>query len=209
MITVAVRREFLCQRGRMIMSFQPFSGRGCYNDCNPEIMKKIGIFSLFVLIFALAVGIFVNRLCKETPGLGSVSVPQLEAVTSPTADRELTMADLRGKYVLVNFWDSSNAMSRIAAGEYDRFFRTHRQRNLQLVSVNTDENRRLFDEIVRTDGLDALTQYHIADVRARGITPDYHPEDGYSSYLINPSGHVVAVNPTLTTIENILHNSSH
>lgn len=173
-------------------------------------MKKFGIFTFFILVFALAVGIFVNRLCSVTPGLRhNSSLPKLEAVSLQNPERELTMADLKGKYVLVNFWDSSNAMSRIAAGEYDRFFRNHRQRNLQLLSVNTDDNRRLFDEIVRTDGLDALTQYHIADVRARGITPDYHPEDGYSSYLLNPSGRVIAVNPTLSTIEDILNTSTH
>ena len=167
-------------------------------------MKKLCIFIFLILAFALAVWIFVDRLSLDAPGFHGSPSPHLEAVSLQNSDRELTMADLRGKYVLINFWDSSNAMSRIAAGEYDRFFRNHRQRNLQLLSVNTDDNRRLFDEIVRTDGLDALTQYHIADVRARGITPDYHPEDGYSSYLLNPSGRIIAVNPTLSTIENII-----
>lgn len=165
-------------------------------------MKKFTIFTALILLFAGVIGVFFSRLGHSIPELGS-KFPRLEAVTAPSGT-DLSMKDLRGRYVLVNFWDSSNAMSRIAAGEYDRFFRSHPRRDLSLLSVNTDSNRRLFDEIVRKDGLDSLTQYHIADVKARGITPDYHPEDGYSSYLLNPSGKVVAVNPTLSTIDRIL-----
>lgn len=164
-------------------------------------MKKFLIFTALVLVFAFTVWMFVERVTRTTPVLSAAS-PRLHSVS--TGDTDISLADLKGKYVLVNFWDSHNAVSRIAAGEYDRFFKAHRQNGLRLLSVNTDRNRTLFDEIVRTDGLDSLTQFHIADVKARGITPDYHPEDGYSSYLVNPSGKIVAVNPTLETIEKII-----
>lgn len=163
-------------------------------------MKKFLIFTGIVLIFAFTVWLFVERVTRHTPELQSA--PKLQSVTS--GDTDMSLSELKGKYVLVNFWDSHNAVSRIAAGEYDRFYRSHRRRNLELLSVNTDRNRTLFDEIVRTDGLDSLTQYHIADVKARGITPDYHPEDGYSSYLINPEGKIIAVNPTVSAVEKLI-----
>ena len=165
-------------------------------------MKKLSIFIVLILLFVVAVGTFIGRLGRSIPELG-INGPRLESVVASDGN-PLSVSELRGHYVLVNFWDSSNAMSRIAAGEYDRFFRTHARRGLDLLSVNTDNNRRLFNEIVRKDGLDSLTQCHIADVKARGITPDFHPEDGYSSYLLNPSGKIVAVNPTLATIDKIL-----
>lgn len=163
-------------------------------------MKKFIIFTSILLIFAFTVWLFVERVTHNTPGMQPA--PKIEAVSN--GDTDITLSDLKGKYVLVNFWDSHNAVSRIAAGEYDRFFRAHRQKNLRLLSVNTDSNRRLFDEIIRSDGLDSLTQFHIMDIKARGITPDYHPEDGYSSYLLNPSGKVIAVNPTIETVEHIV-----
>ena len=165
-------------------------------------MKRITIIVALLLLLVGGIGVFFNRLGHAVPELGS-STPRLESV-SPADGEALSMSDLRGRYVLVNFWDSSNAMSRIAAGEYDRFFRSHPRRNLSLLSVNTDNNRTLFNEIVRKDGLDSLTQYHIADVKARGITPDYHPEDGYSSYLLKPACKIIAVNPTLSTFDLIL-----
>ena len=164
-------------------------------------MKKFLIFISLVIIFATVVWIFSGRLESTAPGL-SGPPRLLEAANSST---QLSTSDLKGKYVLVNFWDSHNAVSRIAAGEYDRYFRAHKRPDLRLLSVNTDDNRRLFDEIVRRDGLDSLTQFHIADIKARGISPGYHPEGGYSSYLLNPSGKIVAVNPTVQAINRIIN----
>ncbi|MBD5322828.1 MAG: redoxin domain-containing protein [Bacteroides sp.] len=163
-------------------------------------MKRFWIFTSFVLIFALAVWMFSTRI--DSQAQASNSTPQLLEATNTSS--HLSTSDLKGKYVLVNFWDSHNAVSRIAAGEYDRYYRTHRNNNLRLLSVNTDDNRRLFDEIVRRDGLDTLTQFHIADVKARGISPGYHPESGYSSYLLNPSGKIIAVNPTVQAVNKIV-----
>lgn len=164
-------------------------------------MKKLLIFISLVIIFATVMWIFFGRIESTTPGL-SGPPRLLEAANSST---QLSTSDLKGKYVLVNFWDSHNAVSRIAAGEYDRYFRANKRPDLRLLSVNTDDNRRLFDEIVRRDGLDSLTQFHIADIKARGISPGYHPEGGYSSYLLNPSGKIVAVNPTVQAINTIIN----
>ena len=166
-------------------------------------MKKFWIFTSFVIVFAVVVWLFSTRFDAQHPSADRA--PQLLEATNNSSS--LSTSDLKGKYVLVNFWDSHNAVSRIAAGEYDRYYRAHRNNNLRLLSVNTDDNRRLFDEIVRRDGLDSLTQFHIADVKARGISPGYHPEGGYSSYLLNPSGKVIAVNPTVQAINKIITKS--
>lgn len=162
-------------------------------------MKKFWIFVSFVIIFAAVVWVFAGRIEHTTSGEAPPKLLEMD-----NGNTQLSMSDLKGKYVLINFWDSHNAVSRIAAGEYDRYFRTHRRPDLKLLSVNTDDNRRLFDEIVRRDGLDSLTQFHINDIKARGISPGYHPEGGYSSYLLNPSGKIVAVNPTVQTVNKIV-----
>lgn len=164
-------------------------------------MKKFGIYFTLIMILVVVVWVFSGRIDSTLPSGGTPTPKLLEVANGST---QLSASDLRGKYVLVNFWDSHNAVSRIAAGEYDRYFRTHRHPGLRLLSVNTDDNRRLFDEIVRRDGLDSLTQFHIADIKARGIQPGYHPEGGYSSYLLNPSGKIVAVNPTVQAVARIV-----
>ena len=53
------------------------------------------------------------------------TAPDIEMLANDSVN--VSLDKLRGKYVLVNFWDSSNAVSRIAAGEYDRFFTQQRK----------------------------------------------------------------------------------
>ena len=163
-------------------------------------MKKIFSYIAFFAAIVLLISAYSERVMKAEKGY---TAPEIEMLVNDSV--EVSLSQLRGKYVLVNFWDSENAVSRIAAGEYDRYFRAHKRPDLRLLSVNTDDNRRLFDEIVRRDGLDSLTQFHIADIKARGISPGYHPEGGYSSYLLNPSGKIVAVNPTVQAINRIIN----
>ncbi len=128
-------------------------------------MRTFWIFTTFIAIFILAVWMFAERVVQRTPELKQQ--PHITEVHGNHGD--ISLSDLKGKYVLVNFWDSHNAVSRIAAGEYDRFFRDNKHKNIQLLSVNTDDNLKLFNEIVRNDGLDSLTQFHIRNVKAQGI----------------------------------------
>ena len=57
---------------------------------------------------------------------------------------ELSLSELRGNYVLVNFWSSDNADSRIRNIEYDRF--TNNNDAVSYVSINFDDNSKLFQE---------------------------------------------------------------
>lgn len=157
-------------------------------------------YIIFCVVVVLMVGLFAVRVNHEDTD--PEAVPHIDTAVNGTGSVDIS--SLKGKYVLVNFWDSHNAVSRLAAGEYDRFLRTHRNSNLRLLSVNTDDNRRLYDRIVSHDGLDRATQFHISDTRRGSSAPVYHASEGYASYLVNPAGKVVALNPTVSTLENIL-----
>lgn len=165
-----------------------------------EKMNKTLRYVIFCIVIALMVGVFAVRVNREDTD--PEAVPHIDTARNRLGT--VNLDSLRGRYVLVNFWDSHNAVSRIAAGEYDRFLRSHRNANLRLLSVNTDDNRRLYDEIVDHDGLDPATQFHITDTRRGGTSPDFHAEQGYASYLVNPAGKVVAVNPSVSVLENIV-----
>ncbi|MCM1164011.1 MAG: peroxiredoxin family protein [Muribaculaceae bacterium] len=163
-------------------------------------MNKTLKYIVFCIVIVVMVGIFAVRVNREDTD--PAAVPHID--TAGNAAGTVDISKLKGRYVLVNFWDSHNAVSRIAAGEYDKFLRSHPRLNVKLLSVNTDDNRKLFDEIVKHDGLDGSTQYHISDTRAGGHTPGFQPDEGYASYLLNPEGKVVAVNPSVETLEDIL-----
>lgn len=117
----------------------------------------------------------------------------------------ISLADMRGKYVLVNFWASTDAQSRIQAKEYDRIAQNYSADRFSHVGVNTDSNKSLFREIMRRDGIDAESQHNYSDVVNPGrMTDDWHLKNGLRSYLIDPVGYIVAVNPSDETLEKYL-----
>ena len=163
-------------------------------------MKKTGKYIAFCVVIALFVAVFALRMNRvETD---AAVVPHIDSARN--AAGLVDIKKLRGDYVLVNFWDSHNAVSRIAASEYDKFLRRHGTKDFRLLSVNTDTNRQLYQEIVKQDDLVRSSQFHISDTRKGKSAPSYHPEEGYASYLLDPEGKVVAVNPSVEQVEDIV-----
>lgn len=162
-------------------------------------MKKALSYIVFFIILTVLVAAYADRVVKADEGY---TAPEIEMLANDSVN--VSLDKLRGKYVLVNFWDSSNAVSRIAAGEYDRFLHANNGDSFSLLSINTDENPELFKEIVKKDNLDSSTQFHISDAKARNLSENYRLDSGFSSYLIDPQGKIVAVNPSVTTLEKYL-----
>ncbi|MDE7146875.1 MAG: peroxiredoxin family protein, partial [Duncaniella sp.] len=81
-------------------------------------MKKIFSYIAFFAVIVLLISAYSERVMKAEKGY---TAPEIEMLVNDSV--EVSLSQLRGKYVLVNFWDSENAVSRIAAGEYDRYFR--------------------------------------------------------------------------------------
>lgn len=160
-------------------------------------MKKWIIYICLAITLGVGVWLFSRHVDSET-----LAPPRVDKVAK--GNSLLDLKSLKGKYVLVNFWDSNNAVSRIATGEYDRFFREHKNQGMTMVSVNTDDDRGLFSEIARKDGFDISAQYHIADVRHGSLRQGYKADEGYTSYLVNPDGKIVATNPTIGTLEKFI-----
>ena len=162
-------------------------------------MKKAISYILFFIAAVLLISAYSERVIKAEEGY---SAPEIEMLANDSVN--VSLDNLKGHYVLVNFWDSSNAVSRIAAGEYDRFFHKSSHRPFGLLSVNTDADPTLFHEVIKKDNLDRTTQFHISDAKAKNMTSNYRLDCGFSSYLIDPQGKIVAINPSVQTLEKFL-----
>lgn len=108
--------------------------------------------------------------------------------------RAATLGNLRGQFVLVNFWSSQDAGSRIRNAVYDKFAANNASVNL--ISVNFDSKEALYKEVLRRDRLNGDSQFYDKDGQESEVYKQYHLESGFSSYLINREGKIVAVNPT-------------
>lgn len=117
--------------------------------------------------------------------------------------KDISPSDMDGRFVIVNFWASDDAGSRMAANLYDSYVGNGREEQVCLVSVNFDDNERLFREIVRLDGLDEKSQFNVRPTEMSALINSYGMAGGLKSFLLTPDGTVAAVNPTIETIARI------
>lgn len=105
----------------------------------------------------------------------------------------IELQNLRGRYVLVSFWSSTDAGSRIANLQYDRVAKSYK--NLEYVAVNYDPSRSVYEEIVKIDSLNTDRQFYDNDGKKSKTYKAYRLDEGFQSVLIAPDGKILAVNP--------------
>lgn len=155
------------------------------------------IIAIFAVLL-VSMSAHTERVYEAADGFNA---PDLTVDNSHSA---LSLSDLKGKYVLVTFWASSNAQSRISAASYDDFSKSLDEERFCLLSVNFDRSERLFREIVRRDNLSAKSQFYVSGSNAETIFENYHLGNGFQSFLINPQGKIVATNPSNDTLKKIV-----
>lgn len=100
----------------------------------------------------------------------------------------------RGETILLTFWSSANADSRIDNMRYDRLSRGEGSKFTH-VSVNLDRSASVFNTIVAIDNLDRSAQLHSALDMQADIIKAWRLEDSFHSFLIDPNGVIIAIDP--------------
>lgn len=107
-----------------------------------------------------------------------------------------------GKYVLVTFWSTSNPDSRISNRRYDRACCDIG--NIRHISVNLDRSSGVGDLACRIDSLNPNNQFHCDSAQSQHVVRDWSLDrNGYQSFLIDPHGKIVAVNPAVQTLRKV------
>ena len=151
-------------------------------------MKK----SLFVIVSLVLFTIFASGYSSsEFDAKKGHLAPNFEVCNSDTT---LSLFDLKGKYVLLSFWSSLDANSRISNIQSNEMAKDF-DGKLVALSINYDRNELLFKELVKRDKLQASSQFYDQDGKKSRIFDEYHLDQGYKSYLISPAGEIIAENP--------------
>jgi len=100
----------------------------------------------------------------------------------------------RGENVLLTFWSSSDAQSRIDNMKYDRLSR-QATAAYNHVSVNLDRSSSVYNSIVALDSLDRSACIGTSLDEQDAIIKSWRLDEGYHSFLLDASGIVVAVDP--------------
>lgn len=109
------------------------------------------------------------------------------------AGTTVNLTDLKGQKILVNFWASYDAASRMKNVLMSNIIEQESY-PVKMISVSFDKNEQVFEKTVLTDGTNNSTQCWADEDLQVKLAKLYRLEKGFKSYLIDENGKIVAMN---------------
>ena len=132
-------------------------------------------------------------------GFGLLSKGETEiALGEPVPDRELpvlggsgegSIADYRGRWVLVNLWASWCGPCREEAPELDRFAQRYRKRGVSVLGINVQDNTDDALAFLRDHGVAYPQLRSVGDERSAAFGSTGVPEN----FLVDPRGRLALI----------------
>ena len=150
---------------------------------------------IFVVLLISSLTSFVEK-DKPTGGLSVGDVaPNFSAMSDK--QQEMELSHLRGRCVLLSFWASYDAASRLSNARLSNVLRSHGQENeMEMFSVSLDEYESIFKETVRNDQLIGACSWAGSHGETSNVYKKYRLGRGFTNYLLNEDGVIIAKNLT-------------
>ncbi|WP_029904533.1 peroxiredoxin [Prevotella sp. 10(H)] len=161
--------------------------------------------------YFLVMGIIFISLSSNTSRTSSLSegiypgnlLPDIKNLENESGTK-ISLSDLRGQKVLVNFWAAYDAYSH-----KDNVLLSHiienKQYPVQMVSVSFDKSESVFEKTLAMDKIDAKYQFLAKGDVSSGLFEQYQLERGFKNYLIDENGVIVAMNLTPNDLDRMLN----
>ena len=150
---------------------------------------------IFVVLLIGSLTSFVEK-DKPTGGLNVCDIAPDFKIQSMSAGQPLAeLSDMKGKYVLLSFWASYDAHSRMQNASLSNVLRSaSRNENVEMVSVSFDEYQSIFKETVRKDQIVTPTCFVETKGESSGLFKKYRLGRGFTNYLLDENGVIIAKN---------------
>ena len=150
---------------------------------------------IFVVLLIGSLTSFVEK-DKPTGGLNVGDIAPDFKIQSMSAGQPLAeLSDMKGKYVLLSFWTSYDAHSRMQNASLSNVLRSaSRNENVEMVSVSFDEYQSIFKETVRKDQIVTPTCFVETKGESSGLFKKYRLGRGFTNYLLDENGVIIAKN---------------
>ena len=160
---------------------------------------------VFVVLLISSLTSFVET-DKPTGGLNVGDIaPDFEIQTMSANQSVHELSDLKGRYVLLSFWASYDAQSRMQNASLNNALRASANNNVELVSVSFDEYKSVFEETVRKDQIVTPTCFVETEGESSGLFKKYRFSRGFSNYLLDDNGVIIAKNISAAELSSYLN----
>ena len=150
---------------------------------------------IFVVLLICSLTAFVEK-DKPTGGLSEGDVaPDFKIESASNGQPAFKLGNLKGKYVLLSFWASYDAQSRMQNVSLSNVLRSaSRNDNVEMVSVSFDEYQSIFKETVRKDQIVTPTCFVETEGEDSRLFKKYRLNRGFTNYLLDGNGVIIAKN---------------
>ncbi len=147
---------------------------------------------IFVVLFISSLTSFVEK-DKPTSGLNVGDVAPSFKIDATLNGQQLDLQNLKGKYVLLSFWASYDAQSRMQNVSLNNALQ-NLSKDVKMVSVSFDDYQSVFSETIRKDKVQSSDCYLETKGEASSIFKKYNLDRGFKNYLLDDRGVIVAKN---------------
>ncbi|NDW11537.1 hypothetical protein D0T50_01380 [Bacteroides sp. 214] len=145
---------------------------------------------IFAVILICSLTSFVAK-DKPTGGLGVGHIaPDFKI---ETASGVVSLKSMKGQYVLISFWASYDAQSRMQNASLNNALPVGSQQ-IRMVSVSFDTYQSIFDETVRKDQIETSDCFVDTRGEKSGLFKKYALNRGFTNYLLDENGVIIAKN---------------
>ena len=150
---------------------------------------------VFVVLLLSSLTSFVEK-DKPTGGLNVGDIAPDFSIESMSAEQPATdLSELKGKYVLLSFWASYDAQSRMQNASLSNALHNDSQpKNVEMVSVSFDGYQSIFKETIRKDQVVTPTCFVETKGESSGLFKKYRLGRGFTNYLLDDNGVIIAKN---------------
>jgi peroxiredoxin len=160
---------------------------------------------IFVILFISSLTSFVAK-DKPAGGLNPGDVAPDFKIKTTRGEQTIDLDDLRGKYVLLSFWASYDAQSRMLNARLSHTLQSTSSHSMEMVSVSFDEYRSIFTETVRRDQIVTPTCFVETKGERSGLFKKYGLDRGFTTYLLDDKGIIIAKNISAAELSDYLQN---
>ena len=150
---------------------------------------------IFVVLLISSLTSFVEK-DKPTGGLNLGDIAPDFKIQSMSAEQQAAnLSNMKGKYVLLSFWASYDAHSRMQNANFSNVLRAaSHNNNVEMVSVSFDEYQSIFKETIRKDQIVTPTCFVETKGESSGLFKKYRLSRGFTNYLLDENGVIIAKN---------------